>query len=80
MVGNQRNVSIDEKQVAYIREHYGQMPTQTIATNCGISLGKLRINITLLDIRFRRNKQEAKIKVCNGMYNEADYLLTLEVP
>ena len=80
MIGNQRNVSIDENQIEYIREHYGRMPTTKIAKNCGISLGKLRINITLLDIRFRRNKQDAKIKVCNGMYNEADYLLTLEVP
>ena len=73
-------ISVDATQIEYIRKHYGKMRTELIAESLNIPVGRLRKNISLLGIRLMSLPKPKVLIPCNGMYNEADYLLSMEVP
>ena len=74
-------ISVNQEQIHYIKQNYGKMRTVLIAKNLEITIGRLRANIRLLGFQLRLNNPQPKVLIpCNGMYNEAAYLLTLEVP
>lgn len=74
-------ISVNDQQAEYIKKNYGKMRTVLIAKNLEITIGRLRANIRLLGYQLRLNNPQPKVIIpCNGMYNEAAYLLSLEVP
>ena len=68
----QLNYTLDEKQLAYLKENFGKMNIASLAKMIGMNYGKTHNNLRLLGLVGSRNTK-AKVVKMEGYFDEESF-------